>query len=123
MPIPAVQWQDDMIHRDFPSHPVELCFWLFLLNSARSQQDWFRSLYFKTWVVGSVVAIMYMPLVAIFTRSDPLQVCSAIACVDLVVNGPTVERSIHFPGRKPWQPLPYPLVHPNPVRTLAHHAL
>ena len=38
------------------------------------QKDWFRSLYFKTWIVGSVVAILYMPLVTLCTRSDPLKV-------------------------------------------------
>ncbi|CAL1711416.1 unnamed protein product [Somion occarium] len=42
------------------------------------QRDWFRSLYFKTWIVGSCVAIIYMPLVTIFTRSDPLK-CEAFS--------------------------------------------
>ena len=53
---------------------VELCFWLFLVNASASHQNWFNSLYFKLWVVGSVFAITYMPLVAILTRSDPLKV-------------------------------------------------
>ncbi|KAF8267483.1 hypothetical protein EI94DRAFT_1581058, partial [Lactarius quietus] len=58
-----------------PSFP-ELCFWLFVLNAGPMQKDWFRSQYFKAWIVGSVVAILYMPLVTIFTRSDPLK-CEA----------------------------------------------
>jgi hypothetical protein len=52
----------------------ELCFWLFLVNAGSAQQDWFRSLYFKTWVGGSIIAVIYMPLVTIFTRSDVLKV-------------------------------------------------
>jgi len=55
------------------THLEELCFWLFLVNAGSAQQDWFRSLYFKTWVIGSMIAILYMPLVTIFTRSDPLK--------------------------------------------------
>ncbi|KIJ95105.1 hypothetical protein K443DRAFT_639687 [Laccaria amethystina LaAM-08-1] len=54
------------------THLEELCFWLFLVNSGSAQQNWFRSLYFKTWVVGSCIAVIYMPLVTIFTRHDPL---------------------------------------------------
>jgi len=58
------------------THLEELCFWLFLVNAGQMQQDWFRSLYFKTWVAGSAVAVVYMPLVTTFTRSDPLR-CEA----------------------------------------------
>lgn len=53
---------------------TELCFWLFLVNAVRARQDWFRSSFFRTWTVGSVVAVVYMPLITIFTRSDPLKV-------------------------------------------------
>ena len=53
---------------------IELCFWLFLVNAVRARQDWFRSSYFRTWTIGSVVAVSYMPLITIFTRSDPLKV-------------------------------------------------
>lgn len=58
------------------THLEELCFWLFLVNAGSAQQDWFRSLYFRTWAFGSVLAVTYMPLVTIFTRSDPLK-CEA----------------------------------------------
>ncbi|KAH8096796.1 hypothetical protein BXZ70DRAFT_1009474 [Cristinia sonorae] len=67
----SIGWSFEMV-----THIEELCFWLFLLNSGSMQQDWFRSMYFKVWVVGSIVAIIYMPLVTIFTRSDPLK-CEA----------------------------------------------
>ncbi len=52
----------------------ELCFWLFVVNAGPKQKDWFNSLYFKAWTVGSSIAILYMPLVTIFNRSDPLKV-------------------------------------------------
>ena len=69
------------------THLEELCFWLFLVNSGSVQQDWFRSLYFKTWIIGSIIAVTYMPLVTIFTRSDPVKVrrigCSSV--IQLIV--------------------------------------
>ncbi|KAJ7111068.1 hypothetical protein C8R44DRAFT_536469, partial [Mycena epipterygia] len=54
------------------SHLEELCFWLFLVNSV--QQNWFSSPYFHTWIVGSLVAVIYMPLLTILTRFQPLKV-------------------------------------------------
>lgn len=44
------------------------------MNAGRVQQQWFHSPYFKTWVVGSIIAVIYMPIVTILTRADPLQV-------------------------------------------------
>lgn len=38
------------------------------------QRDWFSSLYFKIWMFGSCIAVIYMPFVTIFTRADPLKV-------------------------------------------------
>ncbi|KAI0629473.1 hypothetical protein C8Q77DRAFT_1201695 [Trametes polyzona] len=67
----TIAWALEMV-----THLEELCFWLFLVNSGSVRQDWFRSLYFKTWIGGSLIAIAYMPLVTIFTRTDPLK-CEA----------------------------------------------
>ncbi|KAF8918416.1 hypothetical protein CPB85DRAFT_1281988 [Mucidula mucida] len=65
----SVAWALEMV-----THLEELCFWLFLVTSQTSpNQNWFKSVYFRTWVVGSVVAIVYMPLVTIFTRQDSLK--------------------------------------------------
>ncbi|KAJ7133688.1 hypothetical protein C8R43DRAFT_643074 [Mycena crocata] len=64
-------WSLEMI-----THLEELCFWLFLVNSGSVQQDWFRSWYFRTWIVGAVTALIYMPLLTILTRNDPLK-CEA----------------------------------------------
>ncbi|KAH9846485.1 hypothetical protein C2E23DRAFT_852460 [Lenzites betulinus] len=67
----TIAWALEMV-----THLEELCFWLFLVNSGSVKQDWFRSLYFKTWIGGSLIAVIYMPLVTVFTRSDPLK-CEA----------------------------------------------
>ncbi|KIJ66124.1 hypothetical protein HYDPIDRAFT_87610 [Hydnomerulius pinastri MD-312] len=67
----AIAWGLEMV-----THLEELCFWLFLVNAGSAHQDWFRSLYFKTWAFGSFVAVLYMPLVTIFTRQDPYK-CEA----------------------------------------------
>jgi len=64
----ALAWGLEMV-----THLEELCFWLYLVNSTSRNQDWFKSLYFKTWMIGSLAAVIYMPLVTIFTRQDPLK--------------------------------------------------
>ncbi|KAK0468327.1 uncharacterized protein EV420DRAFT_458591 [Desarmillaria tabescens] len=64
----SIGWSLEMV-----THLEELCFWLFLLNAKSGQQDWFHSPYFKTWAIGSVIAVTYMPLVTILTRNDGLR--------------------------------------------------
>ncbi|KLO16178.1 hypothetical protein SCHPADRAFT_224398 [Schizopora paradoxa] len=64
-------WSLEMI-----THLEELCFWLFLVRSGPSQHDWFKSRYSKLWMGGSVVALVYVPLLAILNRSNPYK-CEA----------------------------------------------
>jgi hypothetical protein len=64
----------DLGYSVYQTGHAELCFWLFVVNLGPTQKDWFGSLYFKTWIVGSGIAVLYMPLVTIVTRSDPLKV-------------------------------------------------
>ncbi|KAF9486076.1 hypothetical protein BDN70DRAFT_870591 [Pholiota conissans] len=64
----SIGWSFEMV-----THLEELCFWLFLINSGSGQQNWFKSLYFKAWVIGSIISIAYMPVVTVVTRSDPLK--------------------------------------------------
>lgn len=64
----SIGWSFEMV-----THLEELCFWMFLINAGSIQRDWFHSLYFKTWIVGAVIAVTYMPLVTTLTRSDPLR--------------------------------------------------
>jgi hypothetical protein len=63
----AFGWSLEMV-----THLEELCFWLFLINATSIERNWFQTPYFKTWVIGSIVAILYMPLITIFTRANPL---------------------------------------------------
>ncbi|KAI0273072.1 hypothetical protein BGY98DRAFT_1099565 [Russula aff. rugulosa BPL654] len=55
---------------------AELCFWLFVVKAGPMQKDWFSSIYFKMWKIGSCIAIIYMPFVTVFTHGDPLK-CEA----------------------------------------------
>jgi hypothetical protein len=64
----SIGWALEMV-----THLEELCFWLFLVNAGHAQQDWFHSAYFKTWLGGSVIALVYMPLVVVFTRNDAIR--------------------------------------------------
>jgi len=53
------------------THLEELTFWLFLLHQGQRQRQWFRSWEFRTWYIGSMVAVLGMPLTTTVTRSDP----------------------------------------------------
>ncbi|KAF5365918.1 hypothetical protein D9758_006667 [Tetrapyrgos nigripes] len=90
VPKPFTEWRESSHNAIFPltllfamsnafelvTHLEELCFWHFLVNA--SSEDWFRSKYFKIWVGGSVVALIYMPLAVILTRHELLR-CEAVA--------------------------------------------
>jgi hypothetical protein len=43
------------------------------------QQNWFRSKFFYIWVVGSVCAIIFMPVITAVSRDDPLKVSIFLA--------------------------------------------
>jgi hypothetical protein len=62
---------------------LELCFWLFLVNTRSAQQNWFRSKFFYVWVAGSVCAITYMPAVTALGRGDPLKVSILSRCFEV----------------------------------------
>ncbi|KAF8806628.1 hypothetical protein BYT27DRAFT_7224369 [Phlegmacium glaucopus] len=69
----SMAWALELLEHIFFIRLYKLCFWLFLINASSVERSWFQSPYFKTWVVGSIVAILYMPLISILTRSDPLK--------------------------------------------------
>ncbi|KAG8907062.1 hypothetical protein FRB99_005439 [Tulasnella sp. 403] len=90
IPKPYILWPDYYQRWIFPaqlcfalawglevvSHLEELCFWLFLTRMTPLHMSWFGSINFWVWIIGSIVGVAGMPLVAIFTRSDPLK-CEA----------------------------------------------
>lgn len=53
---------------------TELNFWLFLM-SPTAPRSWFKSYYFITWVIGSIAALVGLPVTAIVTRGDTVKVC------------------------------------------------
>ncbi|KAF9505903.1 hypothetical protein BS47DRAFT_1431394 [Hydnum rufescens UP504] len=54
------------------SHLEELNFWLFLL-ALQAPQNWFKSPYFFTWAIGSILALAGLPATVLATRHDPLK--------------------------------------------------
>lgn len=43
----------------------------YVSSKGPSQRDWFSSMEFRSWVLGSVIAIAGMPTLTILMRSDP----------------------------------------------------
>jgi hypothetical protein len=62
------------------THLEELMFWFFLITVKPQHSTWFRSLQFKTWAAGSILAVVGMPLLTWFTRHDPLKVSNNSSC-------------------------------------------
>ncbi|KAJ3912278.1 hypothetical protein F5877DRAFT_26255, partial [Lentinula edodes] len=58
------------------THLEELTFWLFLLHQGPHKRDWFKSWEFRVWYLGSVIAILGMPLTVIIKRAN-LDLCFA----------------------------------------------
>lgn len=50
------------------THLEELTFWLFLLHQGPGKRDWFHSWEFRIWYLGSIAAILGMPLTTILAR-------------------------------------------------------
>ncbi|KAF8304363.1 hypothetical protein DL93DRAFT_2038923, partial [Clavulina sp. PMI_390] len=61
----SVSWALEVV-----SHLEELNFWLFLMSPS-APRSWFRSVYFFTWITGSIAAIVGLPVTAVVTRHDP----------------------------------------------------
>ncbi|EJD36727.1 hypothetical protein AURDEDRAFT_117025 [Auricularia subglabra TFB-10046 SS5] len=64
----SVAWSFEMV-----THLEEFNFWLFLINTGERQRTWFGSGEFQSWIIGSLTAVVAMPLVAIFTRKNFLE--------------------------------------------------
>ncbi|PPQ81175.1 hypothetical protein CVT24_009475 [Panaeolus cyanescens] len=61
----AIAWSLEIV-----THLEELAFWLFLLHQGPGKRDWFHSWEFRTWYLGSIVAILGMPLTTLITRRE-----------------------------------------------------
>ncbi|KZT27140.1 hypothetical protein NEOLEDRAFT_1240446 [Neolentinus lepideus HHB14362 ss-1] len=58
------------------THLEELSFWIFLLRQGPARRDWFTSSEFRAWYLGSVAAIIGLPLVTLVSRTN-LETCEA----------------------------------------------
>ncbi|KDR75588.1 hypothetical protein GALMADRAFT_248075 [Galerina marginata CBS 339.88] len=61
----SVGWSLELV-----THLEELAFWLFLLHQGPGKRDWFDSLEFRGWYMGSIIAIIGMPLTTLVKRGD-----------------------------------------------------
>ncbi|KAJ6534027.1 hypothetical protein DFH09DRAFT_932394 [Mycena vulgaris] len=55
---------------------VELTFWLFLLHQGPKKREWFHSWEFRSWKLGTLVAILGMPLTTLMKRHE-IETCEA----------------------------------------------
>ncbi|KIY69797.1 hypothetical protein CYLTODRAFT_212928 [Cylindrobasidium torrendii FP15055 ss-10] len=61
----SIAWALELV-----THLEELTFWLFLLHQGPGKRDWFESWEFRVWYLGSMFAILGMPLIALIKRND-----------------------------------------------------
>ncbi|KAF5361762.1 hypothetical protein D9756_002514 [Leucocoprinus leucothites] len=59
----SIAWSLELV-----THLEELTFWLFLLHQGPGKREWFYSWEFRTWCIGSTVAVLGMPLTTLVTR-------------------------------------------------------
>ncbi|KAF7289211.1 hypothetical protein MIND_01382300 [Mycena indigotica] len=50
------------------THLEELTFWVFLLHQGPKKREWFSSWEFRAWYIGSMIAIIGMPLTTLMKR-------------------------------------------------------
>ncbi|KAF4593119.1 hypothetical protein EYR38_008829 [Pleurotus pulmonarius] len=67
----SVAWSLEIV-----THLEELTFWLFLLHQGPKQREWFHSCEFRVWYIGSMIALLGMPLTTLLTRQN-LDTCQA----------------------------------------------
>ncbi|KAL1937864.1 hypothetical protein VTO73DRAFT_12757 [Trametes versicolor] len=58
------------------THLEELAFWLYLLHQNPNKEAWFSSWEYRLWYLGSLLAVVGMPLTAVVTRNG-IQTCDA----------------------------------------------
>ncbi|KAF8910876.1 hypothetical protein CPB85DRAFT_1435138 [Mucidula mucida] len=61
----SIAWAFELV-----THLEEFTFWLFLLHQGPSKRLWFSSWEFRLWYLGSMVAVIGMPLVTLIKRVD-----------------------------------------------------
>ncbi|KAJ3995292.1 hypothetical protein F5050DRAFT_1548908, partial [Lentinula boryana] len=96
------------------THLEELTFWMFLLHQGPHKRDWFKSWEFRVWYLGSVIAILGMPLTVIIKRAN-LDLCFAwiflagsaaglatsLCFIYVLIRFPGFIRRVKFEGAEP----------------------
>ncbi|THV06650.1 hypothetical protein K435DRAFT_960261 [Dendrothele bispora CBS 962.96] len=67
----AVAWSLELV-----THLEELFFWLFLLHQGPHKRNWFNSWEFRAWYLGSMTAVLGMPI-AVLIRRRQMETCLA----------------------------------------------
>ncbi|KAL5531755.1 hypothetical protein ACEPAF_5317 [Sanghuangporus sanghuang] len=90
-------WSFEMV-----THLEELCFWYFLITAGPAQPDWFHSPYFRIWILGSIAAMTYVPVVTIAYRDNPLgceaRMFTSGSVGDLILTLAFIPILFRFPG-------------------------
>ncbi|KAJ7799965.1 hypothetical protein B0H14DRAFT_1698626 [Mycena olivaceomarginata] len=128
MPRPFAVWQKDHLEWIIPlyfilsiawslelvTHLEELTFWLFLLHQGPRKREWFHCWEFRTWYLGSLAAVLGMPLTTLMKRHN-LETCEAwiflggssagtfttICFLYVLANFPGFIRSVKAEGAEP----------------------
>ncbi|KAJ7125397.1 hypothetical protein C8R44DRAFT_840424 [Mycena epipterygia] len=128
MPRPFAVWQKDHLRWVIPlyfilsiawslelvTHLEELTFWLFLLHQGPRKREWFHCWEFRTWYLGSLLAILGMPLTTLIKRHN-IETCQAwifvagasagtfttICFLYVLANFPGFIRSVKAEGAEP----------------------
>ncbi|KAJ7645935.1 hypothetical protein DFH06DRAFT_1210746 [Mycena polygramma] len=105
----SIAWSLELV-----THLEELTFWLFLLHQGPRKRDWFHCWEFRAWYLGSLVAILGMPLTTLMKRHN-LETCEAwifvagasagtfttVCFLYVLVNFPAFIRSVKAEGAEP----------------------
>ncbi|KAJ7672115.1 hypothetical protein B0H17DRAFT_1084494 [Mycena rosella] len=105
----SIAWALELV-----THLEELTFWLFLLHQGPKKREWFHSWEFRSWRLGSVVAILGMPLTTLVKRHN-IETCgpwiflagasagtfTTICFLYVLANFPGFIRSVKLEGAEP----------------------
>ncbi|KAF7362470.1 hypothetical protein MVEN_00594600 [Mycena venus] len=105
----SIAWSLELV-----THLEELTFWLFLLHQGPRKRDWFHCWEFRTWYLGSLMAILGMPLTTLIKRHN-VETCLAwiflggsaagtfttICFLYVLANFPRFIRSVKAEGAEP----------------------
>ncbi|KAJ6631374.1 hypothetical protein B0H10DRAFT_1865984 [Mycena sp. CBHHK59/15] len=105
----SIAWALELV-----THLEELTFWLFLLHQGPRKREWFHCWEFRAWYLGSLIAILGMPLTTLIKRGN-IDTCEAwiflggssagtfttICFLYVLANFPSFMRRVKVEGAEP----------------------